>query len=212
MSEEKIVVPEHYQVLAQELKPVIREIQNAFVNRPVPEGSPIRDMAFCSAMWINPLEGIFKNITSDLNKLGQLMMPSKEAVSSLDIRIYIKSIRQSIDKVIDIFHDIWKRPFPVEYADGQPLFSAVPEMIIRKCLTLFEQIVDIVENPRDVMKKYGSSTVNLNVTFGDEEINRLDRWMKAKTAANYEMARKDTRNSIWTLAAAFMLGYWIGDD
>ncbi|GER92643.1 hypothetical protein A45J_0361 [hot springs metagenome] len=212
MLERKIVVPDHYKVLAQELKPLIREIQNAFVNRPVPEGLPIQDIALCSAMWINPLEGIFKNITSDLNKLGQLMMPGKEAVSSLDIKIYIKSIRQSIDKVIDIFHNIWKRPFPVEYADGQPLFSAVPEMIIRKCLTLFEQIVDIVENHHDVMKKYGSSTVSLNVTFGDEEINRLDRWMNTKAAANYEMVRKDMRNSIWTLAAVFLLGYLIGDD
>ncbi len=212
MSEQKIIVPEQYKALAQQLNPLIRGIQKAFVNRPVPVGAPIRDMTLCSTMWINPLERIFKDITSDLNKLGQLMMPGREAASSLEISIYIKSIKRTIQKVVDIFHDIWKRPFAVEFADGQPIFSAVHEMMLRKCLTLFEQIIDIVENPRDVMKKYGSYTVNLNITFGDEEINRLSDWMKDKNNANYAMARKNNQDIFWKLAAAFVIGYWIGDD
>lgn len=212
MSEEKIVVPEHYRTLSQELKPIIKEIQKAFINRPLPEGLPVQDISLSVTVWISPLERILKDITSDLNKLGQLMMSGNEAVSPLDIRIYMKSIRQSIEKVIAIFHDVWKRPFSAGLADGQPFFSAVPERILRECLTLFEQIVDIVENPDDVMKKYGSYMVNLNVTFGDEEINRLNDWLKAKTAHNYETVRKGMRNSIWTLAAAFLFGYWMGDD
>lgn len=43
-SDESVVMPEHYKILAQKLKKVTWTIQSAFVYRPVPDGIPLGEL------------------------------------------------------------------------------------------------------------------------------------------------------------------------
>lgn len=209
MSEEKTVVPEHYQVLAQELKPLIKDIQSAFISRPVPNGRHIEDISLLATLWMDPLELTIKKLASELNMLGSLAASHRKP-AVYEIRHSVKSLTAAIKSVINIFHDIWKRPFSPNIADGQALISAVPEMILKECLGVFEKVIDIVENPHEVKAKYGSFTVNLTITFGDKEIKQLERWINERKTAIMGISEK--RYTFSNLAVAFLLGWWIGDD
>jgi hypothetical protein len=205
----KIIVPEHYKILVDNLKPLIKDIQNAFINRPVPEGRYVENVSLLATLWLEPLERTIKKLTTELNELSNLIMPGKEPLA-YEIRYSVQSLSQVIKSVIDIFHDIWKRRFHPNISDSQTLLSAVPEMILKECISLFERIVDIVENPNEVKTKYGSFNVNLTITFGDEEIKRFGQWLNQNRLKISGISEK--RYTFSNLALAFLLGWWIGDD
>jgi hypothetical protein len=206
---DKIIVPEYYKFLASELKPLVKEIQSAFVNRPVPTGRYIDDISLFATLWLNPLELTIKKLASDFNMLGSLVAPHKEP-ALYEIRHSVRSLSAAIKSVIEIFHDIWKRPFSPNIADGQVLISAVPEMILKECLGVFEKVIDIVENPHEVKAKYGSFDVNMQITFGDDEIKQFEKWLNKRRPVISGISEK--RYSFGNLALAFVLGWWIGDD
>jgi len=206
MTEDTITVPEHYKLLVKEIKPLIKEIQDAFINRPAPSGYNYQGLDEAVER-LKRLERPIKNITAAFNDISHIL--EDKTVSSEKIRYLISQLRLPIGEVISYFHEIWKRPFKPEIANGQAILSAIPERILRECLTAFEQATDVVEKPEEMVKKHGKQKFYINIVFGDEEINHFLQWIKGHPSYQVKLQKSDW----WTAAAiGFLFGYWIGDD
>ena len=208
MPEETITVPEHYKLLAKEIKPLIKEIQSAFINKPVPSGYNYQGIDEAVERFKN-FERPIKSITAALNDISTYVLSEDKAVNPENIHYRISQLSLPIREVISSFHDIWKRPFKPEIADGQPILSAVPEMILRRCLTAFEQVIDVVENPEEMVKRHGKQKFYIEIVFGSEEIDSFAQWFDRHKTGLAKLQKRDW----WTAAAiGFLFGYWMGDE
>ncbi len=213
--EDPVVMPQHYKVLADELKGLVRVIDDAFINRPVPDGSPCPDIH-------KAIEPILKDFVGNLTRISEILnfLPGCVADKaagpdeSAEIRDAASNLKQELSSVIFCFHAIWRSPFPVGFADGQAIASAVVEDILRECRNLFLKVVDIVEMPpEDIVGKYGSTNIQLSLTFSDQPGRRLKRWLDDKSAASRaekkcvaDIRRVRDRSLLWGL----LLGWWWG--
>lgn len=218
MPEETIKVPEHYKLVAEEIKPLIKEIQDAFINKPVPSGYNYQGFNEVVKRFAN-FEKPIKEIITAVNDISTHILPEDKAASSEDIHSWISRLSLPIREVISCFHNIWKRPFEPDIADGQPILSAVPEMIIRKCLTAFEQIIDVVENPEEMIKRHSKQKFYIDIVFGSEEAELFSQWLDRHQASlteqyNASIIQEEIKKRSWLTPAifGFLLGYWMGNE
>ncbi len=214
MSDDEIIIPKHYKVLADALKPLIREIQNAFVNRPVPQGIPYETLP-------DALQPIFDNAPEIIQKLSDIMnavpgcLALKEDNVSEDAVIdAVSNVEKEIRRIIGFFHHLWERPFPPDLAGGQPLASAIMEDVLRGCLDIFEKLVDIVERPEEILNKYGSYTIQLKLVLDGQAANRFNQWINERKNAIYFQktltCRDNSKTKNFLLGA--LLGWWFGHN
>ena len=216
MSEDDIKVPEHYRVLANALKPLTREIQNAFVNRPVPQGVPYETIVWSEKLYtmFGKMSAIIEKLTKAVNAVPGCLAEKEDNIPESAIMQAVSSISEQLRKVINIFHQIWERPFPTDLAGGQPLVSAMMEDVLRGCLDIFEQVVNIVARPEDILSKYGSYTVQLKLVLDGQSADRFSEWLEERRT---EFVRertvacsKSSGPSNFLLGA--LLGWWFGHN
>ena len=214
MSDDEIKVPEHYRILANALKPLMREIQNAFVNRPVPQGVP-----YDAVVWSEELHAIFDKMSAIIEKLTKAVNAVPGCLAEKEDNIPESAIMQAVSNIggqlretIKIFHQIWERPFPPDLAGGQPLASAMMEDVLRECLDIFEKVVDIVERPEDILDKYGSYTIQLKLALDGRSANRFSEWLEERrkefVCERTVVCSKSSGPKNFLLGA--LLGWWLG--
>ena len=195
MSEDDIKVPEHYRVLANALKPLTREIQNAFVNRPVPQGVPYETIVWSEKLYtmFGKMSAIIEKLTKAVNAVPGCLAEKEDNIPESAIMQAVSSISEQLRKVINIFYQIWERPFPTDLAGGQPLASAMME---------------------DVLSKYGSYTVQLKLVLDGQSADRFSEWLEERRT---EFVRertvacsKSSGPSNFLLGA--LLGWWFGHN
>jgi hypothetical protein len=211
---DEIIVPAHYRFLANALKPLIREIQDAFVNRPVPQGTPYGD-----EVWAEELHAICKKMASIIGKLTKTVNTIPGCIGEKDDNISESAIIQTVSnidaqlrEVIKIFHQMWERPFPPDLAGGQPLVSAMMEDVLRGCLDIFKKVVDIVERPEEIFDKYEGYTIRLKLELDGKSANRFNEWIKERQT---EIVRGKTitcskSNGLRKFILGAFLGWWFG--
>jgi hypothetical protein len=205
-------IPGHLRLFAEEIRPVTEKIRDAFIYRPSPSGRIIADFNEFRVVlndWFNRLKASAQDMTLELNGplSSALAKEDKEMISRS-----VASFENYIDEIITISHEIWGTAFPLEVADGQALLCAVPDRMLRECLAVFEEVAAIVENPGKMAKKHGSSTIRLDLVFDGIEINRFAEWLKERGLLIKRIRKAEGRKRFWNIAAAFLLGFWIGDD
>lgn len=205
-SDEAVVMPEHYKVLAQKLKKVTWTIQSAFVYRPVPDGIPLDDIEAALSPLFSRAQRAAESIGIALNSIPGCQPVAEGSVSEQEIERAVDRINKQVEEFIDIFHALWKRPFPSEAAGIQPLVSAIFERILRDLLSAFQKMIDIVEHPEIIMEKYGSYTINLKITLEmDGEVARVQQWIR-EWKRKQSCRRRDERPR-GALLAGFLFGW-----
>lgn len=183
MTDDPVVMPEHYKILAHEMKRLSLAIRDSFVERPLPQGIPWNipgDLQkFCDDLrksverlssCVNTLPGCSAGINPD----GDINIAMSEAVRRLN---------REVTDLIGLYHKLWQRPFPDAYIDGQPIMSAMFEDLLRDCLSLFRKVIDIVElPPEQIPVKYGSTNISLSLTFNPNIAHRMLLWLNEKQA------------------------------
>lgn len=184
MGEDTVAVPEYYKVFAAELKGLVAMIDEAFINRPVPRGKPWQDLRSALLPVMGSTGDSIKTLTKSINALsGHLASKAAGSVGAKNNDDVVAELNAELSNMIGCFHMIWQSPFPREFADGQPLLSAVVEDVLRECRTFFLKFIDITEMPLEkIAEKYGSNKINLLVTFGDQSALRFMRWFNARDA------------------------------
>lgn len=179
-----VIIPEPYKILAWELKRLSGVIVTALINKPVPSGSPW-ELPDSLRIFMDSASCIIPRLTACFNKMPDCSAEDEQVDSKNAAMLHwIGNLEGEVKEAIRHYHKVWSRPFPQLYADGQPVMSAVFEDILKECLILFEKLIDIFElPPEEIPQKYGSTKINLSITFGPEAIERLSLWFQHNRSA-----------------------------
>jgi hypothetical protein len=203
MPEDKLAIPEHYKLLAQELKPLVNVIQDALIHRPlasVCRNADADEIFRCCLDSLNVSTGELRHALDEINSriLSGKNTGHNEIINS------VSSLYKTVRKLIHILHDIRKESFPNDLAQGQTLLSAIPERVLQECLSAFEKIIDIIEKPKEMITCNGGNSFSIRVNLGAEETNQFSGWLRNR--AGY----KDSGLS--QVTAVFLLYLWLGRD
>ncbi|MBI5015717.1 MAG: hypothetical protein HZB55_09540 [Deltaproteobacteria bacterium] len=211
-----INVSEYQHTLAMELRPLIGQLQEAFVRRPVPPdwevpATEIEGLWVRTGMWMSDA---LHALTMSLPALFRDPGLSGTAAPAT-ARARVASVSKDVETLIVVFHGLWAWRFPRELSDGQPVMSAVVERPLRDILEVLEKVVAAIERPEEALAKCGSDRIEFNLTLGStEEIAAFSRWAE-RLGSPFRRSLPAPRGKdgcSWTsLAIAFALGYWIGD-
>ena len=206
-----ITVPPHYHVAARELRKVIKVLQDAFVNRPVPAGSPYYGIDGALACVNDRIVKAVDQLGGPFDRLGALLAMKTVAESVMSSAV--ADVEKAIVRLVDSYHGVWRFPFPAGLEQGQILVSAVVEQILRKIMAGLELMIDVVDHPEMVVPRNGSARVDLNINIAPgPEMAELQRWVNSVTVAeqNYvtTSVTRECRSFKWLVA--FFLGCWIG--
>ncbi|MBI5741461.1 MAG: hypothetical protein HZA16_12200 [Nitrospirae bacterium] len=210
------LVPEYAKLFVEKLKPLSNEILDSFLNRPVPDGKPYCRLEDITSPVFSRLTTVALEMTSTISNMKGFS-GVEDTVSEQDINESVYKLRLHVREAIGVFHYIWKRPFPAGLCDGQPLISAVAEMILKDILAIFAKIIDIVEKPDEALSKYGSCKIRLSLDFSDSTAIHFTRWMEEKMQSGFlttgERIEQDTTEkygSFSKIAGGIIFGWWIG--
>jgi hypothetical protein len=144
------------------------------------------------------------------------LLPEAE-VDLEQIRDSMEPVAAIVEQLIELFHGLWGCPFPSQFADGQPLASAMIERLLRDLLGLFEAVVEAAEDPDAAVVKYGNKRIEVNLTLSiDEQAAAFTKWTedvetRARSMRQYEL-QKERDGSFAKLLLAFLLSVWMGHD
>lgn len=210
LEEAEIIVPERYQLLAQQIQPIIALMRSAFVNRQASCGVPWPDLQSAIAGILHHLANCSTALTSSYNRLGQTLC--REDATNDEICQAVKEVKAIIEDLVEVYRSVWQRPFPPGAEKGQILCSAVIERIMRTMLEHFEQAVFVVEMPKEAVARFGVAEVQLQLVLeADRELEALNQWI-ADERIGLTLEKTSRYDGLGTLAAAFFLGWWIGRD
>lgn len=171
---------------AKELAPIILVLRNGLIQRPTPEGTPHFDLQ-------SALESA-ENYFHSVRELG-------EAGGNLSADDLLKTA----EGMVAGYHCLWERPFPLGLEKGQILAAAVLERPMRDLLRGLERLVDQAEH--DDLPAEPLLTLD-----ADEEAERFNNWLDTLPYHQRLGIRPPHRCGLTSLAAAFLLGWWIGGD
>lgn len=164
-----------------QLDNVIGSLRNAFIDRPVPTGEPSDDLT-------RPLEL--------LDRFGDVLR-----LIGPETAIDDEQLLDSLQTAIGIYHDLWRNPFPQGFEQGQILLGAVMEKPLRALLRHLEGAREREPTAEDFHDEV--------VLEANEEIERLNDWLDAlPTGSLHRVPAKPL--GFESLAASFLLGWWIG--
>lgn len=165
------------------LEKAIDLLRDAFIDRPVPAGDPFDDLD-------GPRE-LLDRFCEAVRLIADASDSSGEQ--------FVEALR----KAVEVYHDLWSRPFPQGLERGQPLFGAVMEkplrILLRHLERAFERESATDELPDEV------------VLEADEEIERVTEWLDELPVAG--LRRMPARPfGFGSLAVSFLLGWWMGGE
>lgn len=203
---DSITVAPHYATLATNLKPLIRKIEQVFINKALPSGHPWGDLQDATAMFGSAGDSLSATIVA-LNGLNDSVFtasnPSDESVRQAVVRL-----ETPLDNVLKAFRTFWERPFPVGLEQGQYLASAILERPLRQLLQVLEKVVMTIDDPAGAVAQYGTASFNLNVVFqAEEEAERFEEWCR-NMKQNSDNRSQGGGFGLGSLLAAFFLGRW----
>lgn len=112
-----------FDLILDDLLPVIQILENALNHRPIPQGLPHYD-----------LEGAISSASAYSYALSSLN--GKEHLNSQTLIEMALGLKKG-------YHDLWERPFPIGLEEGQALFSAILEQPMKQMIQEFRKMVSI---------------------------------------------------------------------
>jgi len=201
-----ITVAPHYMTLAACLKPLIREIEQVFINKIPPSGNPWVDFQEASDMFGSAMESLSATIAA-LNGLNEIVFAATNP-SDESVRQTVARVKYPLDNVLNAFRTFWGRPFPVGLEQGQYLASAIMERPLRQLLQVLEQVVMSIDDPAGAVARYGTASFDLEVVFqAEEEAQRFEEWCQ-NIKQNTDNKPKGGGFGLVALLASFLLGRW----
>ncbi len=171
---------------ADELLPIIDILRDGLLQRPMPEGTPHRDLKAA----LKSAESFFKS-TSKITK-------TRRNLSARDLQ-------KTAQGMVEGYHCLWQRPFPYGLEAGQTLASAVLERPIRDMLRSLQRIVE--QSERDNLP--AEPLIHLDA---EEEMAHFNNWHARLPQYQRMKVAPQRKYDTVSLATAFLLGWWIGMD
>lgn len=200
---EGLATPEHYRWVAEDLHDVLREIELAFFDRPLPKGPPLPNHELWELM--RRVQESAADVTIAVNDMTVNVL-SNAAVRRDSVRAFIETIRDRVRKLVAVFHGFWERPLHTELIHAQAGFSAVPEALLRRCHSCFRNFVDLVSLDLSAWKEQGSTEVVLRLNLDvRQEIEQLKCCFPPH---RFGPAKADDPWLLWA-AIGVLLGAWI---
>lgn len=158
-------------------------LRNAFIDRPVPAGNPFDDLDGPRELLDHFCEAVRLVVIVSGNSGGQFI--------------------EALQRAVEIYHNLWRRPFPEGLERGQALFGAVMEKPLRILLRHLEGVPERETAADDLPDEV--------VLEADEEIERVVEWLDGLpvTGIHRTLARPFGFGS---LAVSFLLGWWVGGE
>jgi hypothetical protein len=235
-----IEIPPHLPVVAGELKKLMRRIGVGLRRRPgageLPGGldGAIDDFQERVAPAVGSLDAALQVLSDEIldpagcagqSRLSPRMrqdicaqvrrrQPSGWDPSSPEeaVRAVMADIAEPVEALVGFLHDLRRRSFKGDLAPGKPLLAAMVERPLRDVRDLFEQIVDLIENPESLTADFGTSAPLIRfVLTNEEEKQALNRWIESMSRQGWSRG-SGFPFSLPGLAAAFILGSWWGGE
>lgn len=183
-----------FDLILDDLLPVIQILENALKHRPTPQGLPHFD-----------LESAISSASAYSYALQALT--GKEHLRSQDLIELALGLKQG-------YHDLWERPFPIGFEEGQRLFSAMLERPMTQMIQEFKKMTSITSE--------AEHNYTPKITFEAEyETKMFLLWldkMKYKYLSDnlyddveiYQERSQYNASPFGLGVAAFLFGFWLG--
>jgi hypothetical protein len=214
MSGSTIIIPPHYLIAVEELKPMLEELRDALLNRPFPGGTPWPDLG-AAMQSIEDFNRVFRTFESPVLDLDELL--AKNEVTTGEMKSAIHKVRKVVNDLAEAYHAIWRRSYPYGMERGQLLAGSMTERILKTIYAGFEELVQAAEHPAHAPQNSNSLRVAINMDFSfNPEAHEFERFCEELVQqSNFVAVQSVVRSSrpfIWSLIAAFCFGWWFGDD
>jgi len=200
------MTPDNLDLLKGGLTDVVASFRRAFIERPFPEGEPRSDVFIAAEEFLDLLGESIPPLVRASNDLFDRLLP--QGVGGKELNAGIDALRQAAAKLVDVYHDLWRRPFPPGLEMGQILLANVFERLLRDYLRALEQTLSSLEKSSIGEPSQAEMMVTLEI---DEEAARLNDWLE-RTAV---MQRRELVSAkgfgLGALAVSFALGWLFGD-
>ncbi len=184
--------------LAHELRPLTRRIAQALAERVEPEGRaayPFEVEQLAEGLpgeLLPALETLSSALPGLLGERSWL--PPGEAA-----REAVVDVESAVDSLLEVLRSVRERAFPYGQEDGQQVLSAYAERPLKVVLAALAWLVGTIEDDDDA-----TCEVSLDLTPEAEAVNA---WL------GRQGWRGGSQGCSWTgLAAAFLLGHWVGGE
>lgn len=188
------------------LNAIAADLRRAFVDRPVPSGSPREDVFDTAHEFADFLCACLRPIAEASNDLFDRLLPQDVDESSINAGVV--KLHLALAELVNNYHKLWRRPFPPGMEMGQILLSAVFERLMRDYLDALEDVLDSMERAGVSEAEKPQITLEMRA---DEELARLQAWLEQTALAQRRDLVRSKGVGLGALAAAFGLGWLLGD-
>lgn len=201
-------IPEHYHLLMTFIEPHINSIRESLKHPPI-QGRRLEDVSqskiFANHDGLKVLTEAVKSITSKV-----INVPN---ASDDVVRKEMRKFGDAIRYYLSAFDQLRSHPFPYGYEEGHLLMVNILAKPLNDLLDMLDRLYIIVTEPQEAVKRYGSFTINLLLTFDvDDEVKKYNEWCnRVNIGLNYSESAGQQTNSggwFWPAVGGFFLGEW----
>ncbi|MBP6940691.1 MAG: hypothetical protein KBB65_02865 [Syntrophorhabdaceae bacterium] len=200
-------LPDHYHILAEELRPIDVMLREVLMYYPSPEGRPLEGI---SAL-IDEMNGILKKnfeaLTSATVDLTTEVLLKGHAPRET-VKEAVARIEEPLLNMLASYHDFWKRPFPPGQEDGQALFTNILRKPVEEYLKQLENVLSFIDNPGETPGKYDAGIIDLKSVFDiGGEVNAFHEWLTKTSKPEKKIAAKGLWVLLFALSAGFAMAF-----
>lgn len=153
------------------------EMRDAFVLRPMPIGEEVSDLYGFIEDILTQLEEAAQDSVDALIRLNdEILLPNVEKSETVTI-IRFERLAEAVGQLVQVYKEVWRRPFAWEIAGAQPLLAGVVEKVMRQFLELFQQLSSVVLSARKGEFPSGNFVeLKMEVEI-EREVALLDDWL-----------------------------------
>jgi hypothetical protein len=200
-------LPDHYHILAEELRPLDIMLREVLMYYPSPEGRPLEGI---SAL-IDEMNGILKQnfeaLASATDNLTTEVLLKRHAPRET-VRQAVALIEEPLLNMLTSYHDFWKRPFPPGLEEGQILFTDILRKPVEEYLKQLENVLSVIDSPEEAPGKYDAGIIELKTVFNiRDEVNAFHEWLKKTRRPEKKIVGKGLWILLFALSAGFAMAF-----
>lgn len=215
--------PEHYSQVARELTRLNKTIIQGVLHRPYPKGREWVVPNEISRLFEKMLD-LIGTLSREIEAFSKTILATDTQPTDADVGRAFERVSCPVERLLELYHVLWQRPFPEDLAPGQYLLSEIMERPLRGLFELFEKALGVIDNPGRVLGCKGPETISLSLKLdADREVCAFLRWCDdfslAEWARDKGGRRKNARASRVKLrhpgrwfgvAVACLFGWFMG--
>lgn len=197
-------IPAHYHLFMTLIEPQINLIRESLKHPPI-QGKRLSDVSQSTIFTDN--DGV-KVLTAAIKSFACKVINVPNA-SDDAVRKEAGMFGDAIRYYLSSFDQFRSHSFPYGYEEGHLLMANILAKPLNDLLNMLERLYIIVTEPQEAVKRYGSFTINLSLTFDvKEEVQKYNEWCKRNNYSGLAGQQTNSGEWFWPAVGGFLLGEW----